>query len=1857
MNKIIRVSFFFIFSVFCPLFLEAQNDTLYLSFVSTNIKCGENKAIKLQVRNFKNIVTLNFSIKYNKALIGLKNYNGANPSAQSIANEAIIGDFSDGNTFSWNKATGISLADGDFLNFNMEPKVESGGLDGIISIVSSPMAIKAEILDGATKKIVPVKVTNAPFKIVDEIAPGIICPTSKYISIPNNQNSTIVNGLTAIFSDEQCGKATISYELTGATVGVGSNQDATGKDFNVGTTNVKYLVKDNSNNEASCQFQVNVVKGQDVAFFTNSPIVQCSDSIFTIETRTANYIDVTSVDYAFFFDKKVLELKSIQNINKAVNGGDTTFVSAAFKNQGFVQVTLSDPNGVTLAPNALLYRLTFRKIGGASAGIFEFKNVEVALKSNPQLPVLAQSVANIVPFIDNTTPTIQCPKDTVVFITIPNQTSIQMFGIQATALDNCQMEPITYNLTGATNLASTININGKNFNVGTTKVNVNVKDFAGNTKTCDFNVIVKQLQVKILSDTVDCKADTIKMDLTVKDFLNMKKLDVNLAWNKDSLQYQKTTFSLPPSLTGMASGSGDNLSITINNQTSNGVSLPDNQVIAKISYKILNGSLNKKYKVSATVATAQLNDNSLIAGVGNNGFLSILDTEGPKIVGCPKDTTIKSSNCLVSYNWIKPQAADFCSALGPENTNAPITNAIQLKPNSKPNLFFYEFSDVFGNKSRCEFKITVIDTIKPKISNCVTDTLLLPTDDLAANCGGRFPSLTAPIIIENCEYSITSTYKSGDYVPNGVSKQTIVVRDSSGNSATCERFVKVKDGTPPKFDAAYFTDLTKIIFTDPGKCGANYTWTDPTATDNCSNQVTITADIAKGSFFEVKLTGMPITFTAKDEAGNSTTQKLNIAVIDSELPKFVNCPNGKRDTTLYVSSNSANCNVVFTPPVIQYTDNCLSNVTAAVPSGMAANNIYGIGKHSLTYTATYPVALCEYTVNVVDTTKPTIICPFGPISRNANNNCMAVIPALPQPVTLSDNCPNAFVNYRIEPILTQYPLGSTKVTYIATDSSGNEKRCQLEIVVKDNIKPVLACPSADLTFNADADVDTGTATWTEPSATDNCGSKKVTISSNYTNNSKLKIGNTIVTYTAKDSTGNTSTCSFNVKVIDNQPPKINCPNSVVSFTTAANCEARYALLQRVQATDNHKITIRDSTGAQINALYKKGTYNIKYRVIDSSGLQAVCDVTLNVVDREAPKKLTCPTPKDFMAKAGDCDYKLNNINELTFPTFVDNCDATLTFDTLYLNNNIWSKGLPPNLVFKAGETSLAVVAYDSALNKDTCIFKVNVTGNIKPSIAAADCGIGDITVDALGCGTPVSFNAPLVTYSPCGAKDTEKFNFDSGTSFPIGATNIVFTAKDKAGSTAVCSFKVNIIDKTKPIITFETTTKKDTIVESATSCSMKVSWKTPKVLDLPCDTAKVTLTDDPVWKSGDTFPVGVTPIVYTATDAAGNITKDTLYIEVKDNQGPTFTKCPQNVEVGVDGSIISDPSNLLEPNLVNNSKCDSIKLTYKITAFEATDNCDPSVNKYAFPINFAPNVANFYPIGEKIMTIKAFDKSNNDGGCTFKITVKPWNVIPKPTVSDTFPCIGDAVTLKVDSIAGVTTNWTGVDNFKENKASVTIKNLTTPMSGKYYVQYRRGNCVSSKDSLTIAILNIPNVKGDSLKLQAGTTQSSNILTNDDLIKNIKTIVKWQAPSPSDFGTFSGKENGEFSFQALKGKQGWVRVLYSVCYDDCPDACAENKTLWIEVTKDIPTDCRVPNLITPNGDSFNDKLEIDCIGTNKGAKLYIYSQWGEQVYATEDYQNDWDGTWKGKALPDGTYFFVFQLNPSAEMKKGYIVIFR
>ncbi len=83
-----------------------------------------------------------------------------------------------------------------------------------------------------------------------------------------------------------------------------------------------------------------------------------------------------------------------------------------------------------------------------------------------------------------------------------------------------------------------------------------------------------------------------------------------------------------------------------------------------------------------------------------------------------------------------------------------------------------------------------------------------------------------------------------------------------------------------------------------------------------------------------------------------------------------------------------------------------------------------------------------------------------------------------------------------------------------------------------------------------------------------------------------------------------------------------------------------------------------------------------------------------------------------------------------------------------------------------------------------------------------------------------------------------------------------------------------------------------------------------------------------------------------------------------------------------------------------------------------------------------------------------------------------------------------------------------------------------------------------------------------------------------------------------------------------------------------------------------------NTMTPNGDGANDVFFIQNIDTFPNNHLTIYNRWGQKVYETNGYDNNWEGTFKGRPLPVATYYYIMELNdPDNRKHSGYISILR
>jgi gliding motility-associated-like protein len=75
---------------------------------------------------------------------------------------------------------------------------------------------------------------------------------------------------------------------------------------------------------------------------------------------------------------------------------------------------------------------------------------------------------------------------------------------------------------------------------------------------------------------------------------------------------------------------------------------------------------------------------------------------------------------------------------------------------------------------------------------------------------------------------------------------------------------------------------------------------------------------------------------------------------------------------------------------------------------------------------------------------------------------------------------------------------------------------------------------------------------------------------------------------------------------------------------------------------------------------------------------------------------------------------------------------------------------------------------------------------------------------------------------------------------------------------------------------------------------------------------------------------------------------------------------------------------------------------------------------------------------------------------------------------------------------------------------------------------------------------------------------------------------------------------------------------------------------------VITPCIDPSpVFTPNNDGLYDRWKVFNGNCVKSLKVDVYNRWGGLVYQSNNYNNDWDGTYRGKPIPDGTYYYVIK----------------
>ena len=237
-------------------------------------------------------------------------------------------------------------------------------------------------------------------------------------------------------------------------------------------------------------------------------------------------------------------------------------------------------------------------------------------------------------------------------------------------------------------------------------------------------------------------------------------------------------------------------------------------------------------------------------------------------------------------------------------------------------------------------------------------------------------------------------------------------------------------------------------------------------------------------------------------------------------------------------------------------------------------------------------------------------------------------------------------------------------------------------------------------------------------------------------------------------------------------------------------------------------------------------------------------------------------------------------------------------------------------------------------------------------------------------------------------------------------------------------------------------------------------------------------------------------------------------------------------------------------------------------------------------------------------------------------------------------CPGETVTLEVLDVFGASYSWSGPNGFTSTNRTPSIA-PTVADTGTYTVTVTVNNCSSTyttyvnvHPSPTItAIPDTQTTVGTPIQLWAtgGLAYEWSPATNLD---------NPSLPTP----TFTAAAPGTYTY---------VVTTYNV------QGCSDQDRVNVVVNPVSVNDLKIVDLFTPNGDGVNDTWPVNFLQqTSVGPyTLQVITRGGMEVLNTSNYQNDWDGTYQGKELPDGTYWYLIHLENDNTTIKGAVTIKR
>ncbi|MEM1119756.1 MAG: HYR domain-containing protein, partial [Bacteroidota bacterium] len=602
----------------------------------------------------------------------------------------------------------------------------------------------------------------------------------------------------------------------------------------------------------------------------------------------------------------------------------------------------------------------------------------------------------------------------------------------------------------------------------------------------------------------------------------------------------------------------------------------------------------------------------------------------------------------------------------------------------------------------------------------------------------------------------TSGPANGTAFPIGTTTVTYTAEDACDGLKTCSFTVTV-EATSSDLAITCPADIT--VSAAPGANTAIANWAEPTIISNCTTGTpTATPSQASGTAFQLGTT--TVTYTATDDCGGTATCTFDVTVVENNSTVSITCPS---DITVTADPGATDKIVTWANP--STSSDCTTgsvNVSASQASGTA----FSIGTTTVTLTATDgcgATASCTFTVTVNEGTSIlNLTCPPDiVVAADAGATSKVVNYSTPLGNT---TCASSGVNLNLINGLTSgsvFPIGTTVVEYQGMDNCGSMATCSFNVtvnVVGSNLQ--INCPS-DITESVSGAGETVAISWADPTGSTTCGTGgfSFTQTAGPASGSPFGVGSTTITYTATDACGGSEMCSFTVTVnLDNSSISLNCPSNI-SVNTPQGSGGKVVNWAAPTATTD--CTVGGGTGN------------------------------------------TCPTDKTrsgytYLGEFNGSDYYIseNKSPWLTAKSNAETAGGTLVSienqaENDYIKSILAGEIVHIGLTDEANEGNPVWVSGEPTTFQNFSAFNPNNDERdysvFYPWDGTWDWqsnGSWKLSMMEIKCGGP-SPSIPVITQTA---------GLASGSSFPVGTTNISYQATDDCGNITTCSFTVTVTE-------------------------------------------------------------------------------------------------------------------------------------------------------------------------------------------------------------------------------------------------------------------------------------------------------------------------------------------------------------------------------------------------------------------------------------------------------------------------------